>query len=248
MYVCVRVYIGIYTNYPTAGSLRINDLASAVLDVLDNQARRLVQDTELVRAARLVALLEVERADLVVAVLALGVDDVDELVVARHPRAGLLQAADDKVDAVGRAQGQLAVVQQAVALAVVDVLPLDVDAAARVRVLRRGLAEDELVPGVVRDVVRAAGAVDLEHVEAAALVAQLHADVVAVDVAGPVGHAVGVDQPAQHAHRRRVLVVGGDGDGACSGEDRGRDGGGRRGEEAEGVAEGRHFDELDLFR
>ncbi|KAL1844739.1 hypothetical protein VTK73DRAFT_1880 [Phialemonium thermophilum] len=74
-----------------------------------------------------------------------------------------------------------------------------------------------VVPGVVADVVGAAGLVDAQEVDGAPLVAQAHADVVAVDGARPVGHAVGVDLAAEHADGGRVAVVRGGPDGAAAG-------------------------------
>lgn len=193
------------------------------------------------RAAGLVAHSQVEGADLVITVVAHGIEDVDELVVLSSKGVGLLKAAGDIVDAVGSAERQLAVVQQIGALAVVDELPVHGVAAALLGVGSGGLAEDERVPGIIGDVVGAAGGVDLEDVEGAALVGELDADVVAVDVSGPVGDAVGVDVAAEDADGGRVLLVGGDGDGAASGEDDSRDGGSGGGEEAERRAEGRHI-------
>lgn len=193
------------------------------------------------RAARLVAHRQVEGAVLVITIVAHGIEDVDELVVLSSKRAWLVQAVGHVVDAVGGAERQLAVVQQVGALADVDKLPVHVDAAALLGVDGGGLAKDEGVPGVVGDVVGAAGGVNLEDVERAALVGELDADVVAVDVAGPVGDAVGVDVAAEDADGGRVLLVGGDGDGAATGEDGGRDGGGGGGEEAERRGEGRHL-------
>lgn len=241
-----RLYIQVTTAsaswiYTVAGYLSCVDNTSAVLDVLDRHSGGSVGDTQLVRAAGLVAHSKVKGAVLVIAKVAHGIEDVDELVVLSSKGVGLLKAVGNIVDAVGGAKRQLAVVQQVGALADVDKLPVHVEAAALLGVGGGGLAKDERVPGIVGDVMGAAGGVDLEDVEGAALVGELNADVVAVDVAGPVGDAVGVDVAAEDADGGRVLLVGGDGDGAASGEDDGRDGGGGGGEEAESRAEGRHL-------
>lgn len=173
--------------------------------------------------------------------MAHGVLEVDELVVLGNPRVGLVKAAGDIVDAVGSRQGQLSVVKEVLALAVVDVLPLDIGTTALVGFSSGRLVEEELVPGIVGDVEGSAGLVDLEDVEAAALISELDADVVAVDGAGPVGNTVGVDVAADDADGRRVLLVGGDGSGTITGKDSGRDGDGSGGSEADEVAEGRHI-------
>ena len=80
----------------------------------------------------------------------------------------------------------------------------------------------------------ALGLVDAQEVDLAALVAELDAQVVAVDGAGPVGDAVRVDLAAEDADRGGVAVVGRGPDGAAVGRDsRGR----RRGAE-ENLKEG----------
>lgn len=185
--------------YTVTGYLSSVDKTSAILDVLDRHSGGSVGDTELVRAAGLVADSQVEGADLVITVVAHGIEDVDELIVLSRKRVGLLKAAGDIVDAVGSAERQLAVVQQVGALAVVDEFPVHGVAAALLGVGGGGLAEDERVPGIVGDVVGAAGGVDLKDVEGAALVGELDADVVAVDGSGPVGDTVGVDVAAEDA-------------------------------------------------
>jgi hypothetical protein len=158
-----------------------------------------VRDTELVRAAGLVAHGEVEGADLVIAPVALGVEDVDELIVLSSKRAGLLEAACNVVDAVGGTERQLSVVEEAGTLAVVDILPLHGEAATLLGIDGCGLAEDELVPGIVGDVISATGGIDLQDIEGAALVGELDANVVAVDSAGPVGDTVGVDVATENS-------------------------------------------------
>src|SRR5262249_48011917 len=106
-------------------------------------------------------------------------------------------------------------------------LVLHGDGAARDGVVDGRLARLQVVPGVVADVVGALGLVDAQQADGAAAVAQLDADVVAVDGAGPVGDAVGVDLAAEDADRGRVAVVRGGPD-ALGG------GAGPEGEEAEG--------------
>lgn len=100
---------------------------------------------------------------------------------------------------------------QAGALGGIDLLDLDVNTAAIEGVRLGRFAGLEVDPGVVADVVGAAGLVDAQEVDGAALVAELDADVVAVNGSGPVGDAVGVDLAAENTDRGRVLVVGSDG-------------------------------------
>lgn len=219
-------------------------LAGAVSNVGDALATVGDLRTQSVRARRLVALAEIESADLVVSVLAEGIGHVDELVVLVDPAVGLAHAAGHVVHAVGGGQGQLAVVEEVAALAGIDELVGHVDAAAGVGVLLGALAEAKVVPGIVGDVVGAAGLVDLEEVEASVAVGDLDADVVAVNAHGPVGNTVGVDEAAQHADGGRVLLVGSD---ACAsaltsaaGDRNGRDGGSRGSQDSSDGGE--HFE------
>lgn len=101
------------------------------------------------RAAGLVALLKIERADLVVSVLAKGIGHVDQLVVLSNPAVGLAEAASDVVHAVGSRESKLAAVHEAGALAGIDKLVVHVDAAAGVGAGRSALAKAKVVPGIV---------------------------------------------------------------------------------------------------
>lgn len=184
-------------------------LAGAVLNVGDAILEGGV-GAKAAGAGRLVAGVEVEAALLIDAALAEGVEDVVQLVVLGDPAAGVGQAGGDVVHAVGAREGQLAVVKEVLALGGIDELVVHGDAAALLGVLGGRLSKGKVVPGIVGDVVGAGRGVDLEDVEAAALVADLDADVGAVNRAGPVGDAVGVDLAAEDADARGVLSVGGD--------------------------------------
>lgn len=101
------------------------------------------------------------------------------------------------------------------------------DGAAGSGLLARALAGDQVVPGIVGNVIGALGGVDAEQVYRSALVAERDADFVAVDGAGPVGDPVRIDFAAEDADRRRVLRVRRGPDGAfCQGRCGGREEGG----------------------
>lgn len=101
------------------------------------------------RARRLVADAQVQRADLVVSVLAEGIGHVDQLVVLVNPAVGLADAASDVVHAVGGGQRQLSTVEQVAALAGIDKLIGHGDAAAFLGVFLSTLSEGKVVPGIV---------------------------------------------------------------------------------------------------
>lgn len=128
------------------------------------------------------------------------VGDVVQHIVLGDKAVGLAKARRKKVHAVGCQEGQLAVVHEIGALARLDDLILHMNSSSSMWVVLRRLAEGEVVPSVVGDVVRAARGVNLEDVEGAVLVGDLDADVVAVDCAGPIGHTVGVDLAADNAN------------------------------------------------
>lgn len=178
--------------------LSLNKLPSAVLNVPHRNVQGSV-GTEAAWARRLVADGEIKSANLIHAPVAHRVKDVVQLVVLRDVAAGLVEAGGDEVHAVSSQQRHLPTVQQVGALARGNVLVLHGEAAALAGVLGGGDAEAEVVPRVVGDVEGSAGGVDLEEVQGAALVAHADADVVAVDGAGPVGDAVGVDLAADDA-------------------------------------------------
>ena len=160
------------------------------------------------RASSLVALVQVQRASLIVTILADGIQHVVQLIVLSSIAVRfVLHASRNIVHAVGSRQGNLAIVQQVSTLAGRTVLPVHVDAAALVRLLVSALAKGEVVPRIVRDVVRAARGVNFQHVEAAAAVRDLDANVVAADRTRPVRHAVGVDVAPHDADGARVHIV-----------------------------------------
>lgn len=177
------------------------------------------------RARRLVADGQVERAGLVPAILAQRIDKVEEIVVAGDPAVGVVEAASNKVHAVGRSQGQSARVEQRSAFLRVDKLILHVDAAALSGVFLGRPAKAKVVPSIVRDVVGTARRVNLEQDEAAASVRDSDAEVVAADGSRPVGDTVGVDLAAQDTDGGGVLGVRSDADGLAPAEGAGRDGG-----------------------
>lgn len=221
-------------------------LARAVEDVLDLKVEFL-GGAETTGALGLVADGKVEVALLVDTVLADGVVNVVEHVVLGDPALGLAEARGDVVHGVGGGEGELALVEDVLALGGVDVLVVHGDATALLGVLGGRLAKAKVVPGIVGDVVSTAGGVDLEEIDGAALVGDLDADVVAVNGTGPVGDAVGVDLAAKNSNAAGVLVVGSDAGraGLTTGERAGRNqgsrssskDGGELGEHADGVVE-----------
>lgn len=198
-------------------------------------------------AVGLVADGQIQGALLVDAVLADGVHDVEQLVVLGHPAVGLGKAGRHVVHAVGGRQGQLAVIKDVGALAVVHELVVHGDATAHLGLVGGPLAVAKVVPGVVGDVKGTARRVNLQEGQAAALVGQLDADVVAVNAHGPVGHTVGVDLAARNADGRRVLGVGGHAAGAGAAEEvagRGLNDGSRGGKDGGNV--GIHFEGIGV--
>jgi hypothetical protein len=194
--------------------LGFGDNAGAVGNVADSLALESGLQTELVGAGGLVALGQVGVvAPLVHAHGAGRVGDVEEREVVADPGVGLL-AAGDEVHGVGGGEGEGLVLglEQVRALGHVDVLVGGRDAATLDGVLGGALAGDEVVVGVVGDVVGSAGLVDLEQVDAAAVGADFDAHVVAVNGAGPVSDAVGVDLATENTDRGRELGVGSNGD------------------------------------
>lgn len=158
------------------------------------------------RALGLVAHGAVVSASLVPAVLADRVEEVDELVVAADP-AVLSDARIDKVDTVGSSEVEFSISHEAPAVVRRNKLVLHVDAAARSGAFLGTHAEAKVVPGIVGDVVGAAGRVNLQEMDAAAAVADSDADVVAVNSAGPVGNSVGVDVATENTNGRGVLLM-----------------------------------------
>jgi hypothetical protein len=203
---------------------------SAVGNVHDIHTGEGVHGAELVGASRLVADGEVERADLVVAVLAAAGRDVVQSRVVVEPGAD--RAADIGVDAVGGHERQFAesllvnkfVVSRKAddlpirslndggALAHGSILPFGRDTTTHGGLLLSTNTDVKVVPGVVADVVGTARGVDLEEVDSAAVGGDTLAKVVAVGLHGPVGDAVNVDEAAKHTNRRGEGVVGSDGD------------------------------------
>lgn len=222
----------------------LGDDAGAVSDVLDSRALHGGLETELVGAGGLVALGEVGvLAPLINAKSAGRVGDVEEGEVVANPRVGLL-AAGDKVHSVGGSEGKSLVLgqEEVLALAHGDILVGSRDATAHDRVLSGGLASDEVVVGIVGDVISASGSVNLEKVDAAAVCRDANAHLVAANSAGPVGDTISVDLAAKNTNGRRVSVVRSDRNGLAlggNGESRsaGREGcdGGNGEEHFEGV-------------
>lgn len=113
-------------------------------------------------ARRLVALGQVQSADLVEAPGAGWVEDVAELVVPRGPAVGLAETGQEVVHAVRSRKGKTAVARPDEAPAVVggDRLVVHGHPAASDGVLLGALAGDKEVVGVVGDVVGSARLVD----------------------------------------------------------------------------------------
>lgn len=187
----------------------LGDNAGAVSNVLDSRALHGGLETELVGAGGLVALGEVGVLAPLINTEGTGrVRDVEEREVVANPRVGLL-AAGDKVHGVRGGEGESLVLgqEEVLALAHGNVLVGSRDATAHDRVLSGGLAGNEVVVGIVGDVVSATGSVNLQEVDAAAIGRDANAHLVAADSAGPVGDTVSVDLATKHTNRRRVRVV-----------------------------------------
>ena len=135
---------------------------STVFNIGDLETCRRMGVTKLMRAFGLVAFGQIEGALLVPAIVADRIEDVGELIVVGDPAALVVQARCNVVDAVGRGHGQLSVVEEVIALVRRHKLVVHVDAATPVRLLRRRLAKSEVVPGVVGNVVRTTGLVNLQ--------------------------------------------------------------------------------------
>lgn len=208
--------------------------ASAVGDIGDCGALHGGLETQLVGAGRLVAQVEVGvLAPLVNAHGAGRVGDVEEREVVANPRVSLL-AAGDKVHCVGgsESKGLVLGLEQVPALAHGNVLVGGRNASTHDGVLSGGLAGHEVVVGVVGDVVSTTGSVNLEKVDATTVGRNANAHLVAVNGAGPVGDAVGVDLATEDANGRREGVVRSDGDGVALGRDRKSGGAGREGRDS----------------
>src|SRR5690606_3601369 len=114
----------------------------------------------------------------------------EKLVVLGDVTSGLVpETVVEVVHAVRGQQGHSAAVEEIRTLARGHGLVLHVDTTTHLGVLGGGHTKTEVVPGVVGDVEGAARGVDLEKVEGASLVGNLHAKVVASDAAGPIGDA-----------------------------------------------------------
>ena len=221
----------IFSNECDALLQGLGNDAGTVCDVLDSRAFHGGLKAELVRAGGLVALGKVRvLAPLVDAKGAGRVGDVEEGEVVADPGVGLL-AAGDEVHGVCGGEGKSLVLgqEEVLALAHGDVLVGSRNATAHDGVISGGLAGDEVVVGVVGDVVCATGSVNLEEVDTAAVGRDANAHLVAANSAGPVGDAVGIDLATKYTNRRRVSVVRSDFDGLTLGGNRKGRGAGREG-------------------
>jgi hypothetical protein len=185
---------------------------SAVNLVRNRQSGKRVLRTKDMRAGRLVANIEVKRTDLVVAECASAVGDVVERRIVTDPRAD--GAADERVDAIGGHEGQLAVrgLDEIRAVAHRGVFPLGIDATAHGGLLGSPGTDVEVVPGIVADVEGTTRGVDLEQVDGAAIRSDLLAKRVTTRLHGPVRNTVSVDMAAEYADGGAETVVGGDRD------------------------------------
>jgi len=211
---------------------------SAVRNISDGKTTERVLSTEDVVALGLVADGKIERADLVEAEGAGAVLDVVKSGVLADPGVGT--AADIVADGVGSHERQLAIrgLDEVGALAHVDGLILGRNAATHGGVVSSRLAGVEVVPGVVADVVGTTRRIDLEEVDRATICADLDADAVASGRHGPVGDAVGVDVASKDTDRRRIFVMGSDGDTSGAGN-------GGHGQSLHDSRE--HFDKKDIL-
>lgn len=194
-------------------------LAARVLDVEDRGILQRVRQPQGMATGRLVLCRPIQRARLVVAQRANRIEDIVQDIVVCNPAVLLRKAIREVIHAIRCAEGHFAArcIDQAAALARVGGLELHGNRAASDRLVGRRVAGVEVVPGVVADVVGAAGLVDAQQVDLAPAVGEGDADVVAGDALGPVGDAVGVDFAAEHADAGRVAVVRGGPDGAAGG-------------------------------
>jgi hypothetical protein len=148
-----------------------------------------------VRAGGLITWIEVEvLAPLVNTKDAGRVCDVEERGIVADPRVSLL-ALGDETHGICGSEGKVLVLGQerVLALAHVDILVSTEDTAARNRVFLCGLTSDEVIVGIVGDVVGATRSVKFEKVDAAAVDRNANANLVAADSTGPVSVAVSVD-------------------------------------------------------
>ena len=175
---------------------RGDESASAVLDVHDVEASEGVHGTKHVGAGRLVADSEIERADLIVTILAARGLDVVQSGVVVEPGAG--RAAHIGVDRVGSHEGELAIggLDDTGALGHGGNFVLSGDTTAHAGLLCSTSTGVEVVPGVVADVESTARGIDLEQVHCASVGSDAHAEVVAVRLHGPVGNAVYINEAA----------------------------------------------------
>jgi hypothetical protein len=207
------------------------DDAGAVGDVLDFETIQFGLNTKRVRAGGLVAKVEVGvLAPLVDAESALGGGDVEEREVVADPGGGLL-AASDEVHGVrgGESKSLVDGLEEALALAHGEVFVGGRDLAAFNGVVPGGLVGDEVVVGIVGDVVGAAGLIDLKEIDATTVGGDADAQVVTAHSAGPVGDAVSVDLASEYTNGGRELIVRGDGDCVTLGGNRQGSGAGRKG-------------------
>lgn len=135
---------------------------------------------------------EVDGADLVPAIFAGGIVDVIKDIVHCDIAVGFPKALAEVIHGVGSSQRNLAIiVEEMEAVTGVNKLVVHVTSDEKV-LLGRGVGE-EVVPGVVGDVMGTHRRVNFEKVDPTLGIRDLDADVVAGDGARPVSDAVGVN-------------------------------------------------------
>jgi len=134
-----------------------DSLAASVLDVVNWRISQNLGGAEAARAVGLVGGGPVERALLITAPRADGIEDIVELVVLGDPAVRLIETAGEVVHAVRRAERKFAIVgeDEVGALMGVNKFVVHSDGTAGGGSLSRGVAGGEVVPRVIADVVRA---------------------------------------------------------------------------------------------
>lgn len=122
-------------------------------------------------------------------------------MVLGDPAIRFCQTAGQEVHAVGSREGQLGAVSldEVGTFRGVHLLVLHVDTSAGNGIDGSRLARLEVGPGVVTDVMCAAGLVNSEKIDGAISISELDTDVVAIDGARPVGNAIGINLTAENA-------------------------------------------------
>lgn len=179
----------------------IDNLTRRVEDVQNILSRQDVVGAQRVLAGSLVCT-RGERAQLVEAVIAYGIEDIPQLVVVANPGVTAGGARANEIHGVGCSEGELTRgrLDQVATVLGWDEVGVGGETTAGLDVaLDRRVTSLEVVQGVEGDIVRAAGLVDLQQSDRTTVGSDLDADLVAVDRGGPVGDPIDIDLTAKHA-------------------------------------------------